>query len=64
VSWPLPAGQTISQLWNGTPTISGSNVTVKNVTWNGAIAAGASTSFGLIATGSSSPTPALACASP
>jgi hypothetical protein len=64
VSWTPPAGQTISQLWNGTPTISGSNVTVKNVTWNGAIGPSASTSFGLIATGSSSPTPALACASP
>jgi endoglucanase len=52
VTWTLGPGETISQLWNGTLTISGSVATVRNVSWNGALAAGASTSFGFLATGS------------
>jgi endoglucanase len=39
-------------------------VTVKNVSWNGTIAAGASTTFGLTGTGSSTPAPAPTCTSP
>ncbi|MFI7708295.1 glycoside hydrolase family 6 protein [Nonomuraea sp. NPDC049480] len=45
VAWTFPNGQTISHLWNGTVSGSGS-VTVTNVTHNGALAAGASTTFG------------------
>jgi lysophospholipase L1-like esterase len=46
LTWSFTAGQTISQLWNGTVTQSGSNVTVANAAWNGSIGTGATTSFG------------------
>lgn len=63
VTWTLASGQTISQVWNGTLTTSGSTATVKNVSYNGALGAGASTTFGFLANGSAS-TPTLACTSP
>ncbi|WP_182906863.1 arabinofuranosidase catalytic domain-containing protein [Microbispora sp. H13382] len=46
LTWSFPAGQTITQLWNGTYTQSGSQVTVTNVSYNGGIPTGGSTSFG------------------
>jgi hypothetical protein len=63
VRWTLASGQTISQLWNGTLTTSGSTATVKNVAWNGSLGAGASTTFGFTAGGTPS-TPSLTCTSP
>lgn len=44
----LPAQQSVSSLWNGTPTWSGNVMTVRP-SWNGPLAAGASTSFGFTA---------------
>ena len=55
VTWTLPTGQSVTQLWNGTMTVSGTNVSVTNVSWNGALAANATATFGL--TGSSSGPP-------
>jgi non-reducing end alpha-L-arabinofuranosidase len=46
LTWAFTAGQTISQLWNGTPSQSGSQVTVTNAAYNGSIGTGASVSFG------------------
>ena len=46
VGWTFPSGQTITQLWNGSYTQSGSSVTVRNASFNGALRAGARTSFG------------------
>jgi len=46
LTWTFGAGQTITQLWNGTVTQSGAAVTVTNVSYNAAIASGATTSFG------------------
>jgi endo-1,4-beta-xylanase len=46
VGWTFANGQTVSSLWNGTVTQSGSAVTVKNASYNGTVAAGGSTSFG------------------
>ncbi|TQS08387.1 cellulose-binding domain-containing protein [Microbispora hainanensis] len=46
VKWAFANGQTISQLWNGTVSQSGANVTVTNVSYNGSVGAGASTTFG------------------
>lgn len=40
VSWTLPSGQSISQIWNGTLTTSGGNVTVTNVSYNGTLPPG------------------------
>ncbi len=45
VEFDLAAGHTISSLWDGSYTVSGQHVTVKN-TWNGNVGNGASVSFG------------------
>ncbi|MCZ7436916.1 alpha-L-fucosidase [Micromonospora sp. WMMC241] len=49
VTWTFPDGQTIQQMWNGTYTQNGSSVSVRNVSYNGSLAAGASTTFGFLA---------------
>ncbi len=63
VTWTLGSGQTITQLWSGTLTTSGSTATVRSLSWNGSLAAGTSTTFGFTANGSPS-TPTLTCTSP
>jgi len=40
LTWSFANGQTVSQLWNGVESQSGANVTVKNESYNGGIAAG------------------------
>jgi hypothetical protein len=47
VVWSYSAGQQVTQAWNATVTQSGSQVTAKNVGYNGTLANNASTSFGL-----------------
>jgi xyloglucan-specific exo-beta-1,4-glucanase len=42
LTWAFANGQTITQLWNGTETQSGANVTVTNLSYNGSIPAGGS----------------------
>ncbi|HXR73105.1 cellulose binding domain-containing protein, partial [Actinocrinis sp.] len=37
LAWSFGAGQTITQLWNGSYTQSGANVTVTNVSYNGSL---------------------------
>ncbi|MGC5028479.1 cellulase family glycosylhydrolase [Micromonospora sp. DT229] len=61
VGWTAPAGTTISSLWNGRLTTSGTSVTVRNEPYNGQLAASASTTFGLTGSGSDVPG-ALTCA--
>ncbi|WP_045740685.1 glycoside hydrolase family 6 protein [Actinoplanes rectilineatus] len=61
VTWTLASGQSISQVWNGTLATSGSAVSVRNVSWNGALAARATAQFGLLASGGVT-TPSLTCA--
>ncbi|WP_255658558.1 cellulose binding domain-containing protein [Actinoplanes sp. L3-i22] len=61
VSWALPAGQSISQVWNGSLSTAGGTATVVNAAYNGSVAPGASTTFGLLAAGTPA-TPALTCA--
>ncbi|XVQ86931.1 endo-1,4-beta-xylanase [Microbispora siamensis] len=63
VKWTWPSGQTISSLWSGTQSGSGSSVTVSNASYNGSIAAGSSTTFGFTANGSAA-TPTATCTSP
>lgn len=46
LTWSFAAGQTITQLWNGTATQSGTQVTVTNATWNGTLDTGSSTTIG------------------
>ena len=40
LTWTFTNGQTITQLWNGSATQNGSNVTVTNLSYNGSIPAG------------------------
>ena len=46
LTWSFGAGQTITQLWNGTVTQSGAQVTVTNASYNGSIPTNGNTSFG------------------
>ncbi|NEY34803.1 xyloglucanase [Streptomyces sp. PRKS01-65] len=46
LKWSFADGQKITQAWNAEHAQSGSAVTVKNVGWNAAVAAGSSVSFG------------------
>ncbi|RGA06389.1 hypothetical protein DI270_003815 [Microbispora triticiradicis] len=63
VKWTWPGGQSISSLWNGQQSVSGSSVTVRNAPYNGSIASGASTTLGFTANGSAA-TPSVTCSSP
>ncbi|MEU7689712.1 cellulose binding domain-containing protein [Microbispora hainanensis] len=65
VTWTYADGQQITQAWGGKATQSGASVTVKNESWNGSLGAGASTTFGFIASwnsANSAPTPACTTA--
>ncbi|ANZ40233.1 beta-mannosidase [Lentzea guizhouensis] len=44
--WTFANGQTVTQMWNATPSQSGAAVTASNVAYNAAIPAGGSVSFG------------------
>jgi non-reducing end alpha-L-arabinofuranosidase len=46
LTWSFTAGQTITQLWNGSYTQSGAQVTVTNASYNGSIGTGGNTNFG------------------
>ena len=65
VTWTFADGQTISQLWGGSLTQSGSSMTVKNLSYNGAIGANGSTTFGFNASwNNTNGVPTLTCTSP
>ncbi|WP_030437772.1 cellulose binding domain-containing protein [Actinoplanes subtropicus] len=65
VSWTFADGQTITQMWGGRNTSSGSVQNVANETWNGSLAAGASTTFGFLGTwNGANSVPAMTCAVP
>lgn len=51
LEWSFAGGEKVSQGWNATVTQSGAAVTAKNLSYNGTLASGASTSFGFNATG-------------
>jgi cellulase/cellobiase CelA1 len=55
VTWTWPGTQSLAQAWNATATSSGSLVTAKNVNWNGTVAAGQYTTFGLLGSGTAPP---------
>jgi endo-1,4-beta-xylanase len=54
VGWAFTGGQTITQLWNASYTQTGSAVTARNLSYNGTLAANASTTFGFNGNWSSS----------
>jgi hypothetical protein len=51
VGYSWPGSQTISQIWSATDTQSGAAVSVANLSYNGALAPGGSTTFGLLGSG-------------
>jgi mannan endo-1,4-beta-mannosidase len=48
VTWTFANGQSITQFWNATITSSGSGVTARNLSYNGNLSAGATTTFGFL----------------
>ncbi len=46
LDWSFPNGQSVTQLWNAAHTQSGAAVSVRNIAWNGNVAAGSSVAFG------------------
>ncbi len=54
VAWTWPGDQKVTNAWNAQVTQSGTKVTATNVSYNGAVPAGGSTSFGFQGTWSSS----------
>lgn len=54
-------GQTITQLWNGTHTTSGSSVTVTNAAYNGSIPPEGRTTFGFTANGTAGAPQSIGC---
>ncbi|MEJ3742777.1 cellulose binding domain-containing protein [Actinomycetes bacterium KLBMP 9797] len=60
VGMSFPGGTTLTQLWNGTLSGSAPNYTVRNVSYNGSVAANGSTTFGFLGGGTAS-TPTLIC---
>jgi hypothetical protein len=60
VGGAVAAGQTLTQIWGGTATGSGTASVIRNAAYNGALAAGAGTTLGFIGTGTPV-TPTLSC---
>ncbi|GGS96957.1 cellulose binding domain-containing protein [Nonomuraea spiralis] len=59
VGWTFADGQRITQLWGGLLTQTGSSVSVRNETWNGALAPGATTTFGFLSSWTTANTPPM-----
>ncbi|GAB2629554.1 endo-1,4-beta-xylanase [Streptomyces capparidis] len=51
VKWTLANGQTVTNAWNGTLSVTGSAATLRNASYNGTLSAGAATTAGLQGTG-------------
>lgn len=59
-TFDLPSGGTVAHGWSGAFSTSGATVTVRNAAWNGALAAGRTTTAGFIGAGTP-PTGPVAC---
>jgi cellulase/cellobiase CelA1 len=63
VTFSFANGQQVNQAWSATLTQVGAAVTARNVSYNGSLAAGATTSFGFLASLNGVNTaPVVACA--
>jgi chitin-binding protein len=51
VSWSWPGAQAVTQIWNASDTQSGTAVSTANLSYNAAIPAKGSTTFGLLGSG-------------
>jgi endo-1,4-beta-xylanase len=61
VTWTLPGGQSISHVWNGSLTVNGQGVTVRDVGYNGTLSSNGSTTFGLQGGGTADTPADLTC---
>ena len=65
VGWTYTAGQTVTQVWGGTGGQTGTAVTVRDAGYNAAVAPGATTTFGFLAsTTGTNPVPAPVSCTP
>ncbi|MFB7337224.1 glycosyl hydrolase family 18 protein [Streptomyces adustus] len=55
IEWDFPSGTSVTSAWDADVTSSGTHWTAKNKSYNGALAAGASVSFGFNGAGTGSP---------
>ncbi len=55
LAFTLPAGTTVTSVWNGAETAAGQTYTVKAEDWDAKVAVGSSVSFGFQATGTGAP---------
>jgi hypothetical protein len=60
VTLTYPSAPTVQQAWNATATTSGNTVTFTNVSYNGAVNAGASANFGFLGSGTAA-APTVSC---
>ncbi|MDQ2588389.1 lytic polysaccharide monooxygenase auxiliary activity family 9 protein [Saccharothrix yanglingensis] len=58
--WAFTNGERINSSWSATLTASGPTISARNAAYNGSLGAGASATFGFVASGTAS-TPALTC---
>ena len=61
LEWAFPGSEDITNLWNGTCTQSGAQVTVSNASYDGSLAPGATATVGFTANGSGTPAPGASC---
>ncbi|MFD4142765.1 cellulose binding domain-containing protein [Streptomyces sp. NPDC058572] len=61
LEFDLPAGTTISSLWNGEHTVKGGHVTVKPASWNKSLAPGASVTVGFVTSASGTAADPTSC---
>lgn len=62
VTWTYANGQVVTQAWSASVSSSGSAVTARNVSYNGSISAGGSTTFGLLGSwNGTNGVPSLSC---
>jgi lysophospholipase L1-like esterase len=63
VNWTFGNGQTVTQFWSTALTSSGSGVTARNVSYNGALGTGGSTEFGFLGSwNGTNGVPSVSCA--
>ena len=60
VKLTYPSAPAVQQTWNATATVSGTVMTATNVSYNGALSAGGSTTFGFLGSGTAT-TPTVTC---
>jgi mannan endo-1,4-beta-mannosidase len=62
VAWTFANGQTVTQSWNAALTPSGPSILARNVSYNGSLGAGASTTFGFLGSwNGTNAVPAVSC---